>query len=153
MQMAVGVEHGFHLGEESVPRARQSHAAAVPLQHGCNEFGFEFPQAQRERRLRDVQLGGGAMDRAEFSDTIESFELRDADPIHWKNLSKRGKPFNWTGMVLSILASNIPIPKSVCLRGPRFTDFGIVRTLANLSIPCGFGSKVRKGKLRGRGWG
>jgi hypothetical protein len=30
--------------------------------------------------------------------------LRDADPIHWKNLSKRGKPFNWTGIPLSILA-------------------------------------------------
>jgi hypothetical protein len=41
-------------------------------------------------------LGGGTVHGAEFSYPVKRLELRDADVIHWKILSNKGKSFNWT---------------------------------------------------------
>ena len=56
--------------------------------------------------------------------------------------------FSWQSESLRGHGVSVPIPKFVSLRGPSFTNFGIDRTLAYLSISCGFGPKVRMTNLR-----
>ena len=51
--------------------------------------------------------------------------------------------FRWQSKTLRGHGASVPIPKFVSMCGPSCTNFGIDRTLANLLMPCGFGSKVR----------
>src|SRR5258705_507638 len=68
-------EHGMRARQKCFANFGQADGAAETIEQANAEFGFEFQNLLRERRLRNVRVLGRAGKTASFSDGAEVAEL------------------------------------------------------------------------------